>query len=188
MPVSEILMACPWVGQVVFFGQEVFRVVGLHREAEMNRETRCCSAKRLIEEVAGGRRPKIVTFDFVSPTTFRYFNRDYPWPEPRLVWRSLRDRWCRTQPDLLDMPGAFAEKALASLPVLPVGWRGFSQRLPLTPERGVDTFTGSFRYDLSRLEPDDYSFALLMARFAFFSGVGRLTAHGLGQTRCRGTS
>ena len=44
-------------------------------------------------------------------------------------------------------------------------------------------FSGRFSYDVTALNEEEQHALLLLAQFANFSGVGRLTGQGFGETR-----
>ena len=126
--------------------------------------------------------PKVdeITFRFLSPVSFRADDRDYPWPLPAYVFASLADKWRQAGlPGALDKTAIHAEAAA----LRPLAWQGKSQRVYFAHDRGVLAFTGSFTYDLRGLAPERQQLFLLLAQFAVFAGVGRLTGQGFGQTR-----
>ncbi len=56
-------------------------------------------------------------------------------------------------------------------------------RVTIKPRQEKLAFTGSFSYDLRHLPEEMRRRFLLLARFAEFSGVGRMTSQGFGQVR-----
>ena len=135
------------------------------------------------EEILGGAfsvgSVQEIAFSFRSPTTFRNFDRDYAFPLPELVFGSLADKWTGAE-----MPGDIERDRIARLAsaLAPVCWSGRSQKVFLGRKRGLLAFTGKFAYDTSILSHEEQSILLALAQFAEFSGIGRLTAQGLGQT------
>ena len=126
--------------------------------------------------------PKVdeITFRFLSPVSFRVDDRDYPWPLPAYVFASLADKWNQAGlPGNLDKTAIHAEAET----IRPLVWQGQSQRVYFAHDRGVLAFTGTFTYDLRSLVPERQQLFLLLAQFAVFAGVGRLTGQGFGQTR-----
>lgn len=120
-----------------------------------------------------------ITLQFQSPTTFRTDTSDYPLPLPALVFSSLCEKWNLSSMSLqLPAPDI---TTIASR-IIPSAWRGQSKRVFFGHDRGVRAFTGSFTYDLSALDLEHRQLILLLAQFATFSGVGRLTAQGFGRT------
>ena len=126
--------------------------------------------------------PKIhtITFHFRSPVSFRVDKSDYPLPVPVLVFSSLADKWIAAE-----MPAVIERNEIRADAerVFPLAWRGETRRLYLGRDRGITGFVGRFSYDVSQLDVERQRIFLLLARFAEFSGVGRLTAQGMGQTR-----
>ena len=129
--------------------------------------------------------PSALTMDFHSVTTFRSGVQDYPWPLPEFVFGSLADKWTA-----LSMPGEIYAKEIrdAATAILPLQWQGKSRRINLSQKRSATGFVGQFTYSLANLSPTDQQLIALLAAYAEFSGVGRWTAHGLGQVRIKGNS
>ena len=145
-----------------------------HKEAGILRE------KDLVEACLSVPGVKEVQFEFRSPVSFRYFSEDYPWPLPEYVFGSLADKW-----KTFHMPLPVGREMVRSVAkeVVPRAWRGGSRTLFLKKDRGILAIEGKFCYSTERLPLEAQRIFLLLARFAEFSGVGRLTGHGLGQTR-----
>lgn len=124
-----------------------------------------------------------LTLQFLTPTAFRYFEYDYPWPKADLVFGSLAERW-----NQLSGEEHFAVdklKQIAAEYLIPDRWEGETKRVNLSPSHGVTGFIGSFSYRLSFLPPEYQALFILLAEFAVFAGVGRLTGQGLGQVRVK---
>ncbi len=121
-----------------------------------------------------------ITFRFISPVSFRAGTRDYPWPLPAYVFGSLADKWTQA-----GLPGRFQKREIheEAEALLPLAWRGETKRLLLGERRGILAFTGTFTYGLDPLDEERRQAFLILAQFATFSGVGRLTGQGLGETR-----
>ncbi len=121
-----------------------------------------------------------LTLDFVSPTTFRVEKADYPLPLPHLVFKSLGSKW-----QDLGMPSDIDLSVLED--ILPrVGiqeWQGRSKSVYLTEKRGVNTFQGTFTYNLETLDLEERQLLLLLAQFGVFAGCGRMSSQGLGQLK-----
>ena len=67
--------------------------------------------------------------------------------------------------------------------LIPINWHGETKRYNITPKRGITGFVGEFTYDISRVDPEYRWQFVLLAEFAAFVGVGRLTAQGLGNVK-----
>ena len=121
-----------------------------------------------------------ITFSFRSPVSFRCFDQDFPWPLPEYIFGSLMDKW-----SLTNTPLPIDRKTLRpiaqSLP--PRRWHGQSRTIYLKNDRGTLAFEGEFSYGTAHLPVEEQQLLLLLAQFSTFSGVGRLTGQGLGQTR-----
>lgn len=118
---------------------------------------------------------------FISPTSFRYYDVDYPFPRIDLIFGSLIDRW-----NNIDENVAFdsdALKAVANQYIIPVKWKGESKRFNLTQKHGVTGFIGTYMFDMKQLPKEYRKIFLALLEFAKYSGIGRLTAQGLGQVK-----
>ncbi len=120
-----------------------------------------------------------VTLDFITPTTFRCFDQDYPLPRAELVFGSLADRWNRVSGQ--EQFNVELIKKIAAENLVPERWRGQTRYIKLSDKRGAVCFLGSFSYRLSLLPQEYQAVFVMLAEFARFAGVGRLTAQGLGQ-------
>ena len=148
--------------------------------AEGRRDCNVESKVEFIEGVRSSAAPKGITFRFVSPTTFRIDDRDAPYPRAELIFGSLADKWSQSE-----MPATVDKQLIKELAtaVHLTTWNGRSKRIYFGRDRGTPAFWGEFNYNVERLEPTARRVFELLAWFAEYSGVGRLTAQGFGQTR-----
>lgn len=121
-----------------------------------------------------------VELRFLTPVSFRVDSSDYPLPTPALVFSSLADKWAAAE-----LPASIERNEIRADAerVYPVSWKGETRRVVFGRDRSVVGFVGRFAYDLSALPMEARQVFLLLGQFAVFSGVGRLTGQGLGQTR-----
>lgn len=123
---------------------------------------------------------------FGSPTTFKKTHPDrkteqfQPLPEPRLVFRSLFERWNRFSP--LPLPDGLMEEIEKGVTL--ADYRIHTERVGF--ERANRTslvgFVGWVRYDLAAsLSPQTRQVIQVLGEFARYSGVGIKTTVGLGQ-------
>ena len=124
--------------------------------------------------------PSAISMDFCSVTSFRLGNNDFPWPLPEYVFGSLADKWIA-----FDMPGNIQPSKIreGAVSILPLKWNGKSRLIRLSPKRCATGFIGQFTYSFAELDDDEKALMSLLAAYAELSGVGRWTAHGLGQVR-----
>lgn len=125
---------------------------------------------------------RTIELRFLTPVSFRVDNSDYPLPTPALVFSSLADKWTAA-----DLPASIERNEIRADAerVYPASWRGETRRVTFGRNRSVTGFVGRFAYDVSALPTEVRQVFLLLAQFAVFSGVGRLTGQGLGQTRTK---
>lgn len=170
VPEGYVLQAGPVsfkVEQVLTEESDGLGVVGLLDE---NRLIAACLAVDKVQRIS---------FEFISPVSFRSFQDDYPFPLPQLIFGSVADKW-----NLAGMPVALDKDEVRefSSVLLPVSWKGQTKQVFLKKDRGVTGFIGNFTFNVSMLPKDMQQLFLLLAQFSQFSGVGRLTGQGLGQT------
>lgn len=120
-----------------------------------------------------------LTLDFITPTTFRFFEQDYPWPKAELVFGSLAERWNQVSGE--EHFAVDKVKEIAAGYLIPEKWQGNSRRVNLSPQHGVTGFVGSFTFKLALLPSEYRTLFICLAEFAVFAGVGRLTGQGMGQ-------
>ena len=121
--------------------------------------------------------PKSVTLHFLTPTTFRVGRFEQPFPLPRYVFGSLIDLWDNFPPHPIgQLKGVMDEIVLLS------NWRGETRRVEFGSHRTVG-FIGKFTYRVAERLPALNRVIGLLSEFAFYSGVGWQTTHGLGQVR-----
>ena len=123
-----------------------------------------------------------IDFKFLSPTTFRIDNFDAPYPRPELIFSSIADKWTQTE-----MPAAVDKKVIREMAskIQLTKWQGQSDKIYFGRDRGTLAFWGEFHFNLENLSEVERRVFLLLAKFAEYSGVGRLSAQGFGQTRVK---
>jgi len=116
-----------------------------------------------------------LTLDFLSPTSFKLKDSQgiQPFPLLESVFGSLQRRWNAFAPEELRLP-AMQWKGLVSDYEL----KTHKLKMKKSVEIGA---VGWVRYRFP--DPEQARIATILAHFAFFSGVGRKTAMGMGQTR-----
>lgn len=125
---------------------------------------------------------KKIEFKFLTPVSFRTDNFDAPYPRAELIFSSLADKWTQAQ-----MPAVADKKTLRELAkeIRLTEWEGRCKKFFFAKDRGTSAFWGKFLYDVENFPEDVRKVFLLLAKFGEFSGVGRLTGQGLGQTQIK---
>ncbi len=148
--------------------------------AEENRDAGVMDEHELIAACLSVPRVREITFRFLSPVSFRTGTHDYPCPLASYVFGSLADKWTQA-----GLSGSFDKRQVheeAEI-VRPLVWHGEAKRYFMAEHRGLLGFTGEFTYALEDLEVERQRAFLILAQFAVFSGVGRYTGQGFGETR-----
>ena len=115
-----------------------------------------------------------VSLSLASPTLFRHQGRDWPVLDPKLLVRSLVQRFNAFAP--LSVPEGIAQGLVDNL--FPSHYR-----LHTVFREPVMGFVGSAQLVLAEPDPELQIWLAALARLAFYSGVGAKTALGFGQAR-----
>ncbi|MGH2458612.1 MAG: CRISPR-associated endoribonuclease Cas6 [Chloroflexota bacterium] len=144
------------------------------------------SGATTLEEISAGARPsRSVTLEFVTPTSFSLGSgpsgaRLSFFPTATLVFNALRRRWDKLAGPALDE----RLEPLLSQQLVETGYdlRTLALQMDHRPEIG---FVGWCRYEAKGVGWDDDTLRQLnaLADVAFYTGVGRKTTMGMGQTR-----
>lgn len=175
-------------GGMVEFGEDAFRLTLPVAEVAK----RWTAAATYEELERGSAREPTVTLVFASPTSFRRQSKNYPLPDPVLVFQSLANRW-----------NAFAENKVDT--ALLIGRVGAGVAVSRARVQTVATalgnvkqigFVGQAVYRMEEGRRDDggtvsagavtdhqwlHHWANVLADFSFYSGVGYKCALGFGQ-------
>lgn len=131
------------------------------------------------EELAQAPWEREWRFRFMSPMAVTSHGRPVPLPVPELVFRVLALKWNLFAPSELRLP----EEVVDEMPkrVGLTAWRGQIQTVRLTTHEELG-FRGSAVFRMTGSDDRMVQAAAVMARFAAYSGVGRKTTIGMGQT------
>ena len=164
--------------QSVIVGDEI-QAGSLRLTVEAVRVDSILYVDKLIAEIKNAPPVKELCFNFVSPVSFRIDKFDAPYPRAELIFSSLADKWTQAV-----MPAQVDKKVIRELAtqIRLTQWEGQSKKFYFGHDRGTTAFWGKFFYSLAALNHDVQKIFLLLARFGEFSGVGRLTGQGFGQT------
>lgn len=114
-----------------------------------------------------------IELHFLSPTSFKQNQGVQTFPLPELVFNSLQRRWNIFAPEEYHLPN-YEWNAL----VIAYELKTYALKMEESTEIGAQ---GWVRYRFSSAEMA--RIATILANFAFFAGVGRKTAMGMGQTQ-----
>jgi CRISPR-associated endoribonuclease Cas6 len=161
----------------VRFGNTVFTIATIAMTPKEHPEAGQESYEALEERWRQDPSVKLLTLQFLTPTTFRVGRYEQSFPLPRWVFGSLLRTWNAFAPERLDI----APEEMETWVVLS-NWKGETRRVELGGFRTVG-FIGKFTYRIVDPSPERSRIIKLLTEFAFYSGVGWQTTHGLGQVR-----
>ncbi len=167
-------------GSVIRIGVAEFLMEKIMMDPIENEESGILSENDLIETCFQISEIRNITFHFKSPVSFRYFHDDLPLPRPEFIFSSIADKWNQAEMPLLIEKETIKEIAQKCKLIQ---WEGKSIKTFFSPQHGVNGFTGKYTFDVSHLANQERQVLLLLAQFSVFSGVGRLTGQGMGQSR-----
>ena len=166
------------IGEKIQAGALTLSVKNIIADENLRADSGVVAVSDFIAHVKNFSPVKEISFDFVSPVSFRIDDFDAPYPRAELIFASLADKWNQAQ-----MPAVADKKIIRELAgqIRLTLWRGESQRFYPNHDRGVLAFCGKFFYNIEALSDDVQKVFLLLAKFGEFSGIGRLTGQGFGQ-------
>ena len=170
------------IGQEIQVGALNLRFEKVIADKGIKSESGIIAVNELITSCKNSPPIKEINFHFLSPVSFRIDNYDAPYPRSELIFASLADKWTQAQ-----MPASVDKKEIRELAeqIRLTQWQGQSKEFYFARDRGTLGFWGNFVYNVEALSEDIRRVFLLLAKFAEYSGVGRLTAQGFGQTRIK---
>jgi len=116
---------------------------------------------------------KSLTLELKSPTSFKQKQFVQPFPLPDLVFGNLLRRWNTFAPEPLHFPVVEWQALVAAYKL---------ETYALKMKNGVEIGSqGAITYQF--LDSEQAQIATVLSHFAFFSGIGRRTAMGMGQAR-----
>ncbi|NJO85068.1 MAG: CRISPR system precrRNA processing endoribonuclease RAMP protein Cas6 [Blastochloris sp.] len=128
----------------------------------------------------GANPERRLKMEFAAPVVFNQNEMNMPFPLPELVFGSLLDKWNAFSP--ISIRQDVREFCYSSLGISHFNLR--SQRVQMLEQNQPIGGRGDIQYVVTRYDRYWMSIIGLLAHYAFYAGVGRFTALGLGQTRC----
>ncbi len=118
-------------------------------------------------------------FYFITPVTFKKGEVDYPLPDPKLIFKSLLNKWNYFSPVKvgIDLRKTLEDKVC----IIFAGIR--THKIKLSLGGAVTGFTGKVIFYGKNLTEDELLWLNILGHFSNFSGVGRKTTMGLGMTK-----
>ncbi|MDZ8054075.1 MAG: CRISPR system precrRNA processing endoribonuclease RAMP protein Cas6 [Aulosira sp. ZfuVER01] len=114
-----------------------------------------------------------IELNFLSPTSFKQNQNVQTFPLPELVFNSLHRRWNIFAPEQYQIPNCEWNALVTAYEL-----KTYALKMEGGSEIGAQ---GWVRYRFN--SPEMARIATILANFAFFAGVGRKTAMGMGQTQ-----
>lgn len=161
----------------VRIGDAVFSIVKVTAKTEEHPDAGQDDYEAMWERWGQTTPPKAVTLHFITPTTFRSGRFEQPFPLPKFVFGSLSALWDTFSPHPIGKLKEIVEET-----VVLTNWKGETRRVEFGSYRTVG-FIGKFTYRVAERIPELNRLLGLLSEFAFYSGVGWQTTHGMGQVR-----
>lgn len=161
----------------VRIGDSIFSIVKVVTKTEEHPDAGCDDYETIWERWGQITPPKAITFYFITPTTFRSGRFEQPFPSPKLIFGSLSALWDTFSPHPIGNLKEIVEET-----VVLTNWKGETRRVDFGSYRTVG-FVGKFTYRVAERIPELNRLLGLLSEFAFYSGVGWQTTHGMGQVR-----
>ncbi len=165
-------------GVTIRAGKVKFKVIQVAMDPNDHPASMVITTEELLQRARGLTECKNIEMNFLTPASFRYFDNDYACPRPDLIFRALAERWNRMETNPVFEIDKLRE--VAGLHIIPVSWKGETQRINITAESGITGFVGNFVFSMKTLPSAYREIFVALALFSMFSGVGRLTAQGMG--------
>ncbi|KAA3613941.1 MAG: CRISPR system precrRNA processing endoribonuclease RAMP protein Cas6 [Calditrichaeota bacterium] len=136
-------------------------------------------SQQLAAEAEQRSLPYDVSLQFLTPTCFMDDGISVPLPIPRMVFAGLANRWQMSAQQPLPI-----EDGDYLLDKIHIAWARLSTRAVINEKFRRVGFVGTIRFAIAPKMPYIYRYTLhLLARLAFFTGVGSYTTVGMGQTQ-----
>ena len=119
---------------------------------------------------------KFIELQFFTPTSFKQGKNIQPFPLPELVFNGLLRRWNIFAPEKLHFPKIEWSGVVAAYEL-----KTYAMKMEGGAEIGAE---GWVRYRFA--DNEQARIAAILANFAFFCGIGRKTAMGMGQVTVNG--
>ncbi|MEA5521663.1 CRISPR-associated endoribonuclease Cas6 [Limnoraphis robusta Tam1] len=161
-----------WGNQPIILGKFPFVFRHLYTLPGTHRLSGSTSYEVLSQTPAFG---ESLTLDFLSPTSFKQTDDIQTFLLPELVFGSLERRWNQFAPENLQFPSQEWRGKVSAYEL-----KTYALKMEGGGEIGAQGWV-KYRFNNSQ----QMKIAMILAQFAFFSGVGRKTAMGMGQARFR---
>lgn len=144
----------------------------------LDKEIHCFEETEFIDECLNMPYRNELTIEFLTPGMYRFFEDDFVFPAPDMVWGSLAYKWNQLGMELQLDNNDIKEKAKS---IILKSWHGQSEKRYAGKNRELNCFTGSFTYSLKYVPPEYQRIMRMLAFFGIFSGTGRMTSQGFGR-------
>ncbi|MCU0498998.1 MAG: CRISPR system precrRNA processing endoribonuclease RAMP protein Cas6 [Anaerolineae bacterium] len=166
---------------VVIIGETPFEILSITDDSQRHTWANSIAYEDLAAPhlLMGANPERRLKMEFAAPVVFNHHEMNMPFPLPELVFGSLLDKWNAFSPISIHQD---IRKFCAS--GLSIGYFNLrSQRVQVLEQNQPIGGKGDIQYVVTRYDRYWMSIVGLLANYAFYAGVGRFTALGLGQTR-----
>jgi len=121
---------------------------------------------------------KTLVFDFITPTTFKRGKKDYPLPDPKLIFKGLIRKWLFFSGKKIDTD---LKKVIEEDIEIMGAWIR-TKKVTLSGGK-ITGFTGRVVLHINNNNKDVLKWINTLARFSEFAGIGRKTTMGFGMVK-----
>jgi CRISPR-associated endoribonuclease Cas6 len=165
----------------IIIGETAFDVLSITSDSQQH----SWAGSKTYEDIAaphlltGSNPERRLKLEFAAPVVFNQNGMNMPFPLPELVFGSLLDKWNAFSP--ISIHQDIREFCYSSLGISHFNLR--SQRVQMLEQNQPIGGRGDVQYVVTRYDRYWTNIIQLLADYAFYAGVGRFTALGLGQAR-----
>ena len=123
-------------------------------------------------------------FTFYTPVSFKKGDSDYPLPEPKILFKSLINKWNYFAPFKVgvDLRNAIEEKILICYANIK------TRKIALSLGGKITGFIGKVVYYVKNSSQEELKWINTLGNFSVFSGIGRKCTMGLGMTEFKSSA
>ena len=126
---------------------------------------------------------KTIIFDFKTPTSFKKGDKDYPIPDPTLIFKSLIRKWCAFSPIPINVN--LRNAINNDIEIMGVWIR--TKKISFSKVGKLTGFVGRVVFYIDSEDIEIIKWINILGKFSEFAGIGRKTTMGFGMVRFTNT-